>query len=171
LIAFLCRNAPQGFFRSITSLQGFLCFAFNLRYLRSRQKNIVGVRQAQSLIGGKMKSLFFTIALVFSAQAVANSKSAERLVLTEINQYANYYQIEELETMKFNGMIRNKYSFSFLYKTSFCRDIGDDERAYCATYRCLGAAEVDGDAVVSLTVENDVKKCSKIPNTDFTRLW
>lgn len=118
-----------------------------------------------------MKSLFFTIALVFSVQASANSKFAEKLVLTEIEQYASYYQIEELEAVKFNGMIGNKYAFSVFYKTSFCRDIGDDERAYCATYRCLGVAEVDGDAVVSLTVENDVKKCSKIQNSDFTRLW
>ena len=118
-----------------------------------------------------MKSLFFTIALVFSAQASANSKFAEKLVLTEIEQYASYYQIEELEAIKFNGMIGNKYAFSVFYKTSFCRDIGDDERIYCAIYRCLGAAEVDGDAVVSLTVENDVKKCSKILNSDFTRFW
>ena len=118
-----------------------------------------------------MKSLFLTIALVFSVQASANNKFAEKLVLTEIEQYADYYHIEELEGLKFNGMIGNKYAFSVFYKTSFCRDIGDDERSYCATYRCIGSAEVDGDAVVTLRVENNVKKCLKIPNSDFTRLW
>ena len=118
-----------------------------------------------------MKSILLTIALVFSVQASANSKIAERLVLADIEQYANYYQIEELEGLKYNGIIDKSYSFSVFYKTSFCRDIGDDSRIHCAAYRCVGVAEVNSDAIVSLTVETNVKKCSKVPNSDFTRSW
>ena len=123
------------------------------------------------LIGGKMKSLFFTLALLLSTQAFANNKFAEKLVIKEIEQYSSYYQVEELEAVEFTGIINNKYNFSVFYKTNFCLDIGDDERGYCATYQCQGAAQVDGDAVVSLTFETDAKNCQKVPNSDFTIAW
>lgn len=118
-----------------------------------------------------MKSLFIAATFFLSVQSMANSKFAEKLVIQEIEKYAQDYQVEELESVKFTGIVKQKYTFSVLYKKNFCLDLGDDERDYCATYRCETTAEVDGDAVVSFESETNSKYCKKIPGTDYTRTW
>lgn len=118
-----------------------------------------------------MKSLFFSFAILVSTQTFANSKFAEKLVIQEIEQYAADYRVEELEGLKFNGIVNKKYLFSVQYTKNFCVDVGDDERDYCATYRCVSSAEVDSDAVVSFESETNLKACKKIPGTDYTRGW
>ncbi len=118
-----------------------------------------------------MKPLFFITSLLISSNILANSKYAERLVINEIEQYAHDYQIEELDLVKYIGIINKKYTFNVSYKKNFCTDIGDDERNYCATYNCKSIAEVDSDAVVSFETESNVANCKKIPGTDFTVSW
>lgn len=118
-----------------------------------------------------MKSLFLITTVLLSFQSMANSKFAEKLVIQEIEEYAQDYQVEELDSVKFTGIVKQKYTFSVLYKKNFCLDIGDDERDYCATYRCETTAEVDSDAVVSFQSESNSKNCKKIPGTDYTRTW
>lgn len=117
------------------------------------------------------KILLTTLILACSANIFANSKFAEKLVINEINQFAEDYQVQDLETIKDLGLHGKKYLFDVQYTKNFCADIGDDERMYCATYRCVSRAEVDGDAVVSFETEVKASACKKIPGTDFTQSW
>lgn len=117
------------------------------------------------------KILLTTLILACSANIFANSKFAEKLVINEINQFAEDYQVQDLETIKGLGLQGKKYLFDVQYTKNFCADIGDDERMYCATYRCVSRAEVDGDAVVSFETEAKASACKKIPGTDFTQSW
>lgn len=107
----------------------------------------------------------------FSTLTLANNKLAEKLVIKEIETYASDYQVEELESIKYLGIVNKKYLFSVQYTKNFCIDVGDDERDYCATYRCASPAEVDSDAVVSFESEDHAKACTKVPGTDYTRGW
>lgn len=115
--------------------------------------------------------LLMTTALFCNISVFANSKFAEKLVVSEIEQYAQDYEVKELEAIKYLGVQNKKYTFDVQYTKDFCADIGDDERMYCATYRCQSVAEVDSDAVVSFETETKASACKKIPGTDFTQSW
>lgn len=118
-----------------------------------------------------MKTLLILPLILLCTQSMANSNFAQKLVIDEIEKYASEYQVEELDSVKFSGIVKNKYIFNVFYKKNFCSDLGDDERDYCATYRCESIAEVDSDAVVAFESESNSKSCKKIPGTDFTRVF
>jgi hypothetical protein len=117
------------------------------------------------------KVLLTSFILACCTNTFANNKFAERLVIAEIEKYAADYQVEELVGVKYLGIQSKKYLFDVQYTKNFCANVGDDERMYCATYRCESVAEVDSDAVVSFESEAKASACKKIPGTDFTQSW
>lgn len=102
----------------------------------------------------------FTSAFLLSLFAFANnSQIAQNLVRTEIEKYANEYQVTQIIDIHDLGIINKKYSFQVVYSKLFCSVLSSDT---CALYKCQSLAQVDSDAVVDFESEPSASKCEKL---------